>query len=101
MIELPTHKNNFMITNPVVDQLTWSTEEEGRCPRTARCSCRLASSSPPPPPSNSEKVSVFIGPESDHCLPLSLTHSLTDQLTHSCLENFIDVVTVIDVDDEK
>ena len=24
---------------------------------------------------------VFIGPESDHCLPLSLTHSLTDSLT--------------------
>ena len=26
---------------------------------------------------------VFIGPESDHCLPLSLTHSLTNSLTHS------------------
>ena len=28
---------------------------------------------------------LFIGPESDHCLPLSLTHSLTDSLTHSLL----------------
>ena len=29
----------------------------------------------------------FTGPESDHCLPLSLTDSLTD----SCLVNLIDV----------
>ena len=28
---------------------------------------------------------IFIGPDSDHCLPLSLT----DSLTHSCLVNFI------------
>ena len=49
---------------------------------------------------------IFIGPESDHCLPLSLTHS--------CLVNLIDVtlacedfnsklgevVTVADVDTE-
>ena len=34
---------------------------------------------------------VFIGPESDHCLPLSLTHSLTHSLTDCCLVNFIDV----------
>ena len=34
---------------------------------------------------------IFIGPESDHCLPLSLTDWLTDWLTHSCLVNFIDV----------
>ena len=34
---------------------------------------------------------IFIGPESDHCLPLSLTNSLTDSLTHSCLVNLIDV----------
>ena len=34
---------------------------------------------------------LFIGPESDHCLPLSLTDSLTNSLTHSCLVNFIDV----------
>ena len=26
---------------------------------------------------------IFIGPESDHCLPLSLTHSLTHWLNHS------------------
>ena len=34
---------------------------------------------------------VFIGPESDHWLCLSLTHSLTHWLTHSCLVNLIDV----------
>ena len=28
---------------------------------------------------------IFIGPESDHCLPLSLTHSLTDSVTFSKL----------------
>ena len=53
---------------------------------------------------------VFIGPESDHCFPLSLSNSLTD----SCLVNLIDVtlacedansklvevVTVADVDAE-
>ena len=33
---------------------------------------------------------IIIGPESDHCLPLSLT----DSLTHSCLVNFIDVTLV-------
>ena len=57
----------------------------------------------------------FIGPESDHCLPLSLAHSLTHSLTHSCLVNLIDVtlacedvnsklvevVTFADVDDEN
>ena len=57
-------------------------------------------------------TSIFIGPESDHWLCLSLTHSLTDSLTHCCLVNFIDVAcedansklvevfTVADVDDE-
>ena len=30
---------------------------------------------------------IFIGTKSDHCLPLSLTHSLTN----SCLVNLIDV----------
>ena len=53
---------------------------------------------------------IFIGPESDHCLLLSLTNWLTD----SCLVNLIDVtmpsenansklvevVTVADVSDE-
>ena len=57
---------------------------------------------------------IFIGPESDHCFPLSLTHWLTHWLTDSCLVNLIDetlacedtnskldgVVTVADVDDE-
>ena len=33
----------------------------------------------------------FIGPESHHCLPLSLTDWLTHSLTDSCLVNFIDV----------
>ena len=56
----------------------------------------------------------FIGPESDHCLPLSLTNWLTHWLNDSCLVNLIDVtlacedtnskldgvVTVADVDDE-
>ena len=37
---------------------------------------------------------VFIGPESDHCLPLSLTHSLTHSLTDCCLVNLIDVTLV-------
>ena len=57
---------------------------------------------------------IIIGPESDHWKCLSLTHWLTDSLTHSCLVNLIDVtlacedansklfdvVTVADVDDE-
>ena len=57
---------------------------------------------------------VFIGPESDHWECLSVTNSLTDSLTHSCLVNLIDVtlacedaysklvevVTVADVIDE-
>ena len=58
---------------------------------------------------------IFIGPESDHWLCLSLTDdSLTHSLTNSCLVNLIDVtlacgdtnsilvdiVTVADVDDE-
>ena len=34
--------------------------------------------------------SIFIGPESDHCLPLSVTN----WLTHSCLVSFIDVTLV-------
>ena len=37
------------------------------------------------------KLSVFVGPESDHCLPLSVTHWLTHWLTDSCLVNLIDV----------
>ena len=59
-------------------------------------------------------MDVIIGPESDHWLCLSLTHSLTDSLTHCRLANFIDVtlacedgnsklvevVTVADVDDK-
>ena len=58
--------------------------------------------------------SFFIGPESDHLQCLSLTDSLTDSLTHSCLVDLIDVtlacedanlklvevVTVANVDDE-
>ena len=37
------------------------------------------------------KMFLFIGPESDHWQCLSVTHSLTDSLTHSCLVNLIDV----------
>ena len=40
---------------------------------------------------NLTKNFIFIGPESDHCLPLSLTNSLTDSLTNCCLVNLIDV----------
>ena len=39
-------------------------------------------------------IAIFVGPESDHCLLLSLTDWLThlnDELTHSCLVNLIDV----------
>ena len=36
---------------------------------------------------------IFIGPESDHWLCLSLTDSLTNSLTHSCL---VDLVAVND-----
>ena len=57
---------------------------------------------------------VFIGPESDHWLCLSVTHSLTNSLTDCRLINLIDVtlacedansklievVTVANVDDE-
>ena len=59
-------------------------------------------------------IFIFIGPESDHWECLSLTHSLTNSLTPSCLVNLIDVtlacedaysklvevVTVADVSDE-
>ena len=37
--------------------------------------------------SSKYNFAIFIGPESDHCLPLSLTH----WLTNSCLVNLIDV----------
>ena len=53
---------------------------------------------------------LFIGPESDHWLPLSLTHSLTlwrlvdlIDLTLACEDansKLVEVVTVADVDDE-
>ena len=60
-------------------------------------------------------MTLFIGPESDHWLCLSLTNSLTDSLTDCRLVNLIDVtlacedgnsklvevVAVVDVDDEK
>ena len=61
-----------------------------------------------------KRRSLFIGPESNHCLLLSLTDSLTNWLTNCCLVHLIDVtmacndansklvevVTVVDVDDE-
>ena len=34
---------------------------------------------------------IIIGPESDHWQCLSVTHSLTNSLTDSCLVNLIDV----------
>ena len=34
---------------------------------------------------------IFIGPESDHWLCLSVTHSLPNSLTDCCLVNLIDV----------
>ena len=37
------------------------------------------------------RPNFYPGPESDHCSPLSLTHSLTNSLTPSCLVNLIDV----------
>ena len=40
---------------------------------------------------------VFIGPESDHWLCLSLTHSLTD----CCLVNLIDVTLACEDDNSK
>ena len=53
---------------------------------------------------------LFIGPESDHWLPLSLTHSLTlwrlvdlIDLTLACEDansKLVEVVTVADVDSE-
>ena len=54
---------------------------------------------------------IFIGPESDHWECLSVTHSLTDWLTDSCLVNLVDetlvcedasiLVEVVTVDAEK
>ena len=50
---------------------------------------------------------LFIGPESDHCLPLSLTHSCLVNLisvTLACEDansKLIEVVTVADVDAEN
>ena len=53
---------------------------------------------------------IFIGPESDHWLCLSLTNWLTNWLTNSCLVNLIDVSLACEdgnsklvevVDDEK
>ena len=48
---------------------------------------------------------IFIGPESDHWQPLSLTDSLTDliDVTLACEDaksKLIEVVTVANVDDE-
>ena len=40
---------------------------------------------------NDAKLFIYIGPESDHCLPLSVTDSLTHWLTDCCLVNLIDV----------
>ena len=44
---------------------------------------------------------VIIGPESDHWLCLSLTDSLTNSLTDSCLVNLIDVTLACEDDNSK
>ena len=44
---------------------------------------------------------LFIGPESDHWLCLSLTDSLTNSLTDSCLVNLIDVTLACEDDNSK
>ena len=50
---------------------------------------------------------LFIGPESDHCLPLSLIYSCLVNLisvTLACGDGdskLVEVVTVVEVDDEK
>ena len=50
---------------------------------------------------------LFIGPESDHCLPLSLTHSCLVNLisvTLACGDGnskLVEVVTVVEVGDER
>ena len=45
-------------------------------------------------------MTLFIGPESDHWLCLSLTNSLTDSLTDCRLVNLMPVNDVADVDAE-
>ena len=44
---------------------------------------------------------IFIRPESDHCLPLSLTDSITHCLTNSCLVDLIDVTLACEDDNSK
>ena len=58
------------------------------------------------------RINIFIGPESDHWQCLSVTHSLTHQLTHSCFlidvalacedtnSKLVEVIPVADVCDE-
>ena len=48
-----------------------------------------------------ELVCIFIGPESDHWECLSLTPSLPNSLTHSCLVNLIDVTLACEDDNSK
>ena len=46
-------------------------------------------------------IIMFIGPESDHCLLLSLTDSLTNWLTGSRLVNLVDVTLAFENDNSK
>ena len=46
-------------------------------------------------------AAIFIGPESDHWLCLSVTPSLTHSLTHSCLVNLIDVTLACEYANSK
>ena len=44
---------------------------------------------------------IFIGPESDHWLCMSVTPSLTHSLTHCCLVNLIDVTLACEDDNSN
>ena len=46
-------------------------------------------------------ATIFIGPESDHSLLLSLTDSLTHWLSNSCLVNLIDVTLACEDANQK
>ena len=48
-----------------------------------------------------KRTLLFIGPESDHWLCLSLTDSLTHSLTHCCLVNLIDVTLAFEDADSR
>ena len=71
----------------------------GTCRATASSSCRIwfkewkvsVKMTPAYLLHASFTIGIFIGPESDHWLCLSVTNWLTNSLTHCCLVNLIDV----------